>query len=41
MNLFGNIRADLATYEGRWSSQGFWVMIVYRLDDGAIPSGAE
>ncbi|MBV5326032.1 MAG: serine acetyltransferase [Chlorobium sp.] len=30
MNLFGNIRADLATYEGRWSSQGFWVMIVYR-----------
>lgn len=30
MNLFGNIRADLATYDGRWSCQGFWVMMVYR-----------
>ena len=30
MNLFQNIRADLSTYEGKWSSQGFWVMIVYR-----------
>ena len=30
MNLFQNIRADLATYEGKWGSQGFWVMIVYR-----------
>jgi serine O-acetyltransferase len=31
MKLFSNIRADLATYEGSWSSQGFWVMLVYRL----------
>ena len=30
MNLFQNIRSDLATYEGKWGSQGFWVMIVYR-----------
>ncbi|MEI7787359.1 MAG: serine acetyltransferase [Chlorobiaceae bacterium] len=30
MTLFRNIRADLATYSGVWSSQGFWVMIVYR-----------
>ena len=30
MKLFGNIRADLAVYEGRWSSQGFWIMVVYR-----------
>jgi serine O-acetyltransferase len=30
MKLFNNIRADLATYEGSWSSQGFWVMLVYR-----------
>ncbi len=30
MNLFPNIRADLAVYQGDWSSQGFWVMIVYR-----------
>ncbi len=30
MNLFQNLRADLATYEGKWGSQGFWVMIVYR-----------
>jgi len=30
MKLFVNIREDLATYEGKWSSQGFWVMIVYR-----------
>jgi len=28
--MFQNIRDDLATYEGKWSSQGFWVMIVYR-----------
>ncbi|NTW62737.1 MAG: serine acetyltransferase [Chlorobiaceae bacterium] len=28
--MFGNIRADLATYDGRWSCQGFWVMMVYR-----------
>ena len=30
MNLFQNIRSDLVTYEGKWGSQGFWVMIVYR-----------
>ena len=30
MKLFNNIRNDLATYEGSWSSQGFWVMLVYR-----------
>jgi serine O-acetyltransferase len=30
MILFHNIRADLATYKGVWSSQGFWVMVVYR-----------
>jgi serine O-acetyltransferase len=28
--VFENIRADLRTYEGDWSSQGFWVMVVYR-----------
>ncbi len=30
MKLFANIRHDLETYRGDWSSQGFWVMIVYR-----------
>ncbi len=30
MQLFSNIRADLATYAGDWSCQGFWVMLVYR-----------
>ena len=30
MALFSNIRADLKTYDGEWSQQGFWVMIVYR-----------
>jgi serine O-acetyltransferase len=28
--MFKEIRQDLATYEGEWSAQGFWVMIVYR-----------
>lgn len=28
--MFENLRADLKTYEGDWSKQGFWVMIVYR-----------
>jgi serine O-acetyltransferase len=28
--MFENIRADLATYNGKWSEQGFWVMVVYR-----------
>lgn len=27
---FGNLRQDLAAYSGKWSCQGFWVMIVYR-----------
>lgn len=30
MALFSNIRADLKTYEGQWSQQGFWVMVIYR-----------
>lgn len=30
MKPFANIRQDLAIYQGDWSSQGFWVMIVYR-----------
>jgi serine O-acetyltransferase len=30
MNLFSDIKADLAIYQGSWSSQGFWVMLVYR-----------
>lgn len=28
--MFDNIRQDLKTYEGDWSAQGFWVMVVYR-----------
>jgi len=28
--MFENIREDLKTYKGRWESQGFWVMIIYR-----------
>ena len=28
--LFNNIRHDFKTYNGDWSCQGFWVMIVYR-----------
>jgi serine O-acetyltransferase len=28
--MFENIRQDLGTYRGDWSSQGFWVMCVYR-----------
>jgi serine O-acetyltransferase len=28
--VFNNIRADLATYQGDWTAQGFWVMLVYR-----------
>jgi serine O-acetyltransferase len=30
INMFSNIREDLRAYDGRWSAQGFWVMIVYR-----------
>jgi serine O-acetyltransferase len=28
--MFCNLRADLKTYNGKWSQQGFWVMVVYR-----------
>jgi serine O-acetyltransferase len=28
--MFDNICQDLRAYEGRWSAQGFWVMLVYR-----------
>jgi serine O-acetyltransferase len=28
--MFANIKEDLKTYKGDWSSQGFWVMVVYR-----------
>lgn len=28
--IFSNIRNDLATYDGDWSCQGFWVMLIYR-----------
>lgn len=30
MKPFSNIRDDLAVYQGKWSSQGFWAMVVYR-----------
>jgi len=28
--MFENIRDDLRAYDGNWSAQGFWVMLVYR-----------
>lgn len=28
--MFENIRKDLQTYQGDWSAQGFWVMVIYR-----------
>ncbi len=28
--MFNNIRADLRAHGGRWSEQGFWVMVIYR-----------
>jgi serine O-acetyltransferase len=28
--IFKNIREDLKSYKNDWTSQGFWVMIVYR-----------
>ena len=28
--MFRNIRHDLTVYEGDWSCQGFWAMLVYR-----------
>ncbi|MBI9086101.1 MAG: serine acetyltransferase [Desulfobacterales bacterium] len=30
MRFFSNIRADLETYDGDWSAQGFWAMLIYR-----------
>lgn len=29
-SMFNNISDDLRTYEGKFSAQGFWVMVVYR-----------
>lgn len=29
--MFKNIRSDLKTYEGDWTRQGFWAMLIYRL----------
>lgn len=29
-SMFDNIRNDLRSYGGRWSAQGFWVMVIYR-----------
>ncbi len=28
--MFDNIRADLRSHDGQWSSQGFWVLVIYR-----------
>lgn len=28
--MFDNIRSDLRAHGGRWSAQGFWVLVVYR-----------
>lgn len=28
--MFQNIRSDLRAYNGDWSAQGFWAMLVYR-----------
>jgi serine O-acetyltransferase len=28
--MFDNIKADLATYRGDWTQQGFWALIIYR-----------
>jgi serine O-acetyltransferase len=30
MAWFENIRADLGTYQGDWTQQGFWVLVIYR-----------
>lgn len=30
LNMFANIRADLAAHGGRWGAQGFWALVVYR-----------
>jgi serine O-acetyltransferase len=29
-SMFRDIRDDLRAYDGNWSAQGFWVMVVYR-----------
>jgi serine O-acetyltransferase len=29
-SMFDNVRQDLRAYNGQWSAQGFWVMLVYR-----------
>jgi serine O-acetyltransferase len=29
-SMFDNVRQDLRSYNGQWSAQGFWVMLVYR-----------
>jgi serine O-acetyltransferase len=29
--MFENVRSDLRSYDGDWTAQGFWVMLVYRL----------
>ncbi len=28
--MFDNIRADLRTYNGDWTAQGFWALVIYR-----------
>ena len=28
--MFNQIKQDLASYQGDWAAQGFWVMLVYR-----------
>ena len=28
--MFDNIRSDLRSYDGDWTAQGFWVMLIYR-----------
>jgi serine O-acetyltransferase len=28
--MFDNIRADLDTYRGDWTQQGFWALVIYR-----------
>lgn len=30
LDMFTNIRADLAAHDGNWGAQGFWVLVVYR-----------
>src|SRR5262245_4790655 len=29
--MFDDIRADLRAHDGRWGTQGFWVLVIYRL----------